>query len=176
MCKKNNIRNALLRFAGNIRRLSSPAIHCATKMTEVAQVAAVVGHDVDDVTNESELNTSDAENKEEDGAEVDGDDAEAEEGSEDASRPEDKEPLNADGEESNQADESRVNGVNHEENSEALSGGEQDTETKEDEDADAREGLSISDLQLKKEVSEEMKADQWWDPSLVDRGLPRPCG
>nr|XP_040039217.1 nexilin isoform X1 [Gasterosteus aculeatus aculeatus] len=120
-------------------------------MTEVAQVAAVVGHDVDDVTNESELNTSDAENKEEDGAEVDGDDAEAEDGSEDASRPEDKEPLNADGEESNQADESRVNGVNHEENSEALSGGEQDTETKEDEDADAREGLSISDLQLKKE-------------------------
>ncbi|XP_031720069.1 nexilin isoform X2 [Anarrhichthys ocellatus] len=133
-------------------------------MTEVAQVAAVVAHDIDDVTNDSELNMSDAENKEddttheEDDVAVDEDNA-AEEKNEETSQIEDKEPCHINDEESNETDKTRMNGVNHKENtadeenesSEAVNGVEQDTETKEDADPDTHKDQSISDVTLKKE-------------------------
>ncbi|XP_068563484.1 nexilin isoform X2 [Cebidichthys violaceus] len=133
-------------------------------MTEVAQVAAVVAHDIDDVTNESELNMSDAENKEDDATHeeddlaVDEDNA-AEEKKEETSQIEDKEPCNINDEESNETDKTRMNGVNHKENtaneknesSEAVNGVEQGTETKKDADPDTHKDQHISDLTLKKE-------------------------
>ncbi|XP_037626329.1 nexilin isoform X2 [Sebastes umbrosus] len=131
-------------------------------MTEVAQVAAVVAHDMDDVTN-----MSDAENKEddttheEDDVAVDEDDA-AEEKSVETSQVEDEESRHMDEGESNETEKkTRVNGVDHEEDddskmksSETVNGVKQDTETKEDEELDTNEDQSMSnmsDMALKKE-------------------------
>ncbi|KAK9519344.1 hypothetical protein VZT92_022080 [Zoarces viviparus] len=125
-------------------------------MTEVAQVAAVVAHDTDDVTNDSELNVSDAENEEDDTTHEEDDVALDEDN---AAEEQDKEPCHINDEESNETDKTRMNGVNHKDNtadeenesSEAVDGVEQDTETKEDADPDTHKDQSISEVALKKE-------------------------
>ncbi|XP_051233421.1 nexilin isoform X3 [Dicentrarchus labrax] len=122
-------------------------------MTEVAQVAAVVAHDMDDVTNEDEHNVSDAENKEDDMTHeedvVNEDDA-AEEKSEETSHMEDKKICSGNDEET---DKGHMNGVEHKEEddrSDAVNGVEQDGVTKEDAQPDTNEDQDISDLALKK--------------------------
>lgn len=126
--------------------------HCGANMTEVAQVAAVVAHDMDDVTNEDEHSMSDAENKENDKTH------EEDDVNEDSAEEEESEKTSPKEDESEETDKTRMNGVGHKENdtanekdekSEAVNGVAQDTETKEDQ--------SISDLAFKKEVSEEFK-------------------
>ncbi|KAK5869886.1 hypothetical protein PBY51_024569 [Eleginops maclovinus] len=134
-------------------------------MTEVAQFAAVDGHDMDDVTTESELNMSDAENKEadatleEDDVVVDEEDT-AEEKNEETSLTEEKEHCNVTDEEINETDKTHINGVDLKENStaeekedssEAVNGVKQDTETKEDAESDTNEDLTTSELDLKKQ-------------------------
>ncbi|XP_074491366.1 nexilin isoform X2 [Sebastes fasciatus] len=132
-------------------------------MTEVAQVAAIVALDMDDVTN-----MSDAENKEEDTTHeeddvaVDEEDDAAEEKSVETSHVEDEESRHMDEGESNETEKkTRMNGVDHEEeddskmkSSETVNGVKQDTETKEDEELDTNEDQSMSDMSdmaLKKE-------------------------
>lgn len=137
--------------------------HCGKNMTEVAQVAAVVAQDIDDFANEDEHNISDAEHKEDDMTheEEDDEDKEVEEKSEETSRVEDKEPRHANDEGSNETDETHVNGVEHkddtanekEEGSDTVNGVAQDGKTMEDEEPDANEDQTISDLALKKKVS-----------------------
>ncbi|XP_010793301.1 nexilin isoform X1 [Notothenia coriiceps] len=114
-------------------------------MTEVAQFAAVEGHDMDDVINESELNTSDAENKEADTTHEEDDlvvdeeavgdedvvvdeeavgdedavgdkDGASEEKNEETSLTEEKEHDNMNDEEINETDKTHINGVDHNEN------------------------------------------------------------
>lgn len=142
-------------------------------MTEVAQIAAVVAHDMDDATNESELNISDAENKEdhttheEDDVVVDEQDDDAAEEKSETSHIENKAPYHKNEEESIETDnKTHMNGVDHKEKdtadeknkrSEDVNGEEQDTETKEDAEPDTNKDQIISDLALKKEVSEEFK-------------------
>ncbi|XP_010730745.3 nexilin isoform X2 [Larimichthys crocea] len=115
-------------------------------MTEVAQVAAVVAHDMDDVTNEDEHSMSDAENKENDKTH------EEDDVNEDSAEEEESEKTSPKEDESEETDKTRMNGVGHKRNdtanekdekSEAVNGVAQDTETKEDQ--------SISDLAFKKE-------------------------
>lgn len=119
--------------------------HRGTDMTEVAQVAAVVAHDMDDVTNESELNMSDAENQEDD-AVVDQD--------QETSHIDD-----ADGEASNKTNKTHKENTadDKKKRSEAVNGVAKNTETKEDAKDDADEDHNISDVALKKEVSEEFR-------------------
>ncbi|GLD50107.1 nexilin-like protein [Lates japonicus] len=122
-------------------------------MTEVAQVADVVAHNMDDVTSENEHSLSDAENKEDDTA-VDKDDV-AEEKSEKTSRKEEKND-----EESNETDMPHVNGVEHKDNntanekkerSEAVNGVAEDGETKKHPHPDTNEEQNMSDVALKKD-------------------------
>ncbi|XP_031163236.1 nexilin isoform X2 [Sander lucioperca] len=136
-------------------------------MTEVAQIAAVVAHDMDDATNESELNISDAENKEdhttheEDDVVVDEQDDDAAEEKSETSHIENKAPYHKNEEESIETDnKTHMNGVDHKEKdtadeknkrSEDVNGEEQDTETKEDAEPDTNKDQIISDLALKKE-------------------------
>lgn len=135
-------------------------------MTEVAQVAAVVAHDMDDVTNESELNMSDKEEdttQDEDDVAVDN--AAEEKSQKKTSQTKDKESFDMNDEEGGETDKTHVNGVNHKENTadekngrpEAVDGEEEDTETKEDADNDINEDQSMSEVMLRKEVSEETK-------------------
>ncbi|XP_068447289.1 nexilin isoform X2 [Clinocottus analis] len=154
-------------------------------MTEVAQVAAVVAHDMDDVTNESELNMSDVENKdedttqEEDDVAVDEDNAD-EEKSEKTSQREDKELCDMNDEESSETDKTRVNGVNLEENaadeknksSEAVTGAVVDTQTKEDAGDDRTEDQGVSELALKKErlLRSRKQVARSYVPKLKDKG------
>lgn len=131
--------------------------HCGTNMTEVAQVAAVVAHDMDNVTNENEHSTSDAENKddnvtqEEDDVAVNEDD-DAEETSEKSPQKEDEEPCHTNDDESNETDKPRVNGVEHEENEKKVVA--QDGEKKDDAQPDTNEEQNVTDVILKKEVRE----------------------
>ncbi|XP_044056170.1 nexilin isoform X2 [Siniperca chuatsi] len=126
-------------------------------MTEVAQVAAVVARDMNDVKNEDEHNMSDAENKEDDV--VVNEDNAAEEKSEKTSHTDEK-PCHMDDEASSETDKTHVNGVEHKENdiadeknerSEAVNGLAQDTEKKEDDHPDTNKDQNISDVTLKKE-------------------------
>ncbi|AWP10921.1 putative nexilin [Scophthalmus maximus] len=123
-------------------------------MTEVAQVAAVVAHDMDNVTNENEHSTSDAENKddnvtqEEDDVAVNEDD-DAEETSEKSPQKEDEEPCHTNDDESNETDKPRVNGVEHEENEKKVVA--QDGEKKDDAQPDTNEEQNVTDVILKKE-------------------------
>ncbi|XP_070817256.1 nexilin isoform X2 [Chaetodon trifascialis] len=119
-------------------------------MTEVAQVAAVVAHDMDDVTNEDENNMSDAENK--------GDDVNEE--SEETSRTEDEKLCHVNDDASKETEKTCMNGVRYKESkhkededegSEAVNGVAQDAETKGDAKPDTNEDENISDLTLKKE-------------------------
>ncbi|KAM9357556.1 nexilin isoform 2-T2 [Symphorus nematophorus] len=127
-------------------------------MTEVAQVGAIVAHDMEDVFNEEEQNMSDAENKEDDV--IHQEDA-AEDKSEKMSNMEDKKPSDMNDEASNETDKTHMNGVEHKENnsenetkderSEAVNGVAQDGKTKTDEQPDTNEDQNTSDLALKKE-------------------------
>uniref|UniRef100_A0A4W6FF80 Nexilin (F actin binding protein) n=1 Tax=Lates calcarifer TaxID=8187 RepID=A0A4W6FF80_LATCA len=122
-------------------------------MTEVAQVADVVAHNMDDVTSENEHSLSDAENKEDDTA-VDKDDV-PEEKSEKTSCKEEKND-----EESNETGVPHVNGVEHKDNntanekkerSKAVNGVTEDGETKKHPHPDTNEEQNISDVALKKD-------------------------
>ncbi|XP_034438474.1 nexilin isoform X2 [Hippoglossus hippoglossus] len=129
-------------------------------MTEVAQVAAVVAHDMDDVTNENEHSMSDAENKEddvtheeeeEDVAVDEGDDIEKK--SEETSQEEDKKTGHTDDEDGTETDKPHVNGVEHKEKDtdDKTNGEATDDEEKEDAQSDTNEGQKMSELALKKE-------------------------
>lgn len=130
-------------------------------MTEVAQVAAVVAHDMGDVTNEEEHNMSDAEIKEDDTPSKEDDVKEeeaVEEKSENASHLDDEKPSHTNDEANHENDKTQVNGVEHKEedtaaqkdkSSEAVNGVGQDTEMKE-EHADSNDEQILSDLALKK--------------------------
>ncbi|TNN89366.1 Nexilin [Liparis tanakae] len=150
-------------------------------MTEVAQVAAVVAHDMDDVPNESELNMSDKEEdttQEEDDVAVDN--AAEEKCLKKTSQTEDKEPCDMNDEEGGETDKTHVNGVNHEENTsdeknespEAVDGEEEDTETKEDADDDINEDQSMSEVTLRKErlLRSRKLVARSYVPKLKDKG------
>ncbi|KAM8745646.1 nexilin isoform 2-T2 [Acanthopagrus schlegelii] len=128
-------------------------------MTEVAQVVAVVAQDINDFANEDEHNISDAENKEDDVThEEENVNNKVEEKSEKTSRVEDEKPRHVNDEGSNETDETHVNGVQHKddtahekkERSDSVNGVAQDGTTMEDEEPDANEDQTISDLALKK--------------------------
>lgn len=117
--------------------------HCGTNMTEVAQVAAVVAHNVDDVTNENERE-GDFEDKTK----------------EKKSHREDKKLKKND-----KGSKTQVNSVEHKEKntahkkkdgSDVVNGLAQATE-KEHAEPDTQENQNISDLALKKEVSQKFK-------------------
>ncbi len=125
-------------------------------MTEVAQVAAVVAHDVDKVTNEDEHTTSDAENQNDD--ETHEKDDAAEKKNKKTSHMEDEKSFQENDKASVKTDETHINGVEHKDGiSEAVNGVAQDTETKEAAQPDTNEDQHISDLAIKKEVSEEFQ-------------------
>lgn len=137
-------------------------------MTEVAQVAAVVDHDMDDVTSEDEHNMSDAENKEEDITyeedDVHENNASEEKNEKTRKRMEEGKPCCVNDEASNKTEKTHRNGVKQKENdnesderSEAVNGVAQDAETKEDAQPNTNEDQNISDVSLKKEASEEFK-------------------
>lgn len=117
----------LLCFAGSIS--TKPVCHCGTNMTEVAQVAAGVAHDMDDITNEDEHNMSDAENRDDDVTD-ENDENEAP-----------KEPCRTNDEAGGKR---RTNGVTHK----AVNGIAEDAKTNADEEQNS------SDLAFKKEVSD----------------------
>ncbi|XP_038571760.1 nexilin isoform X2 [Micropterus salmoides] len=102
-------------------------------MTEVAQAAAVVARDMDDVTNEDEHNMSDAETKEDDVA---------------VSEDESEKTSHVDDKASSETDKTHMNGVKHKEE---VNGVAQDTEKQEDEQPGTNEDQNISDVTLKKE-------------------------
>ncbi|XP_040897022.1 nexilin isoform X2 [Toxotes jaculatrix] len=134
-------------------------------MMEVAQVAAVVAHDADDVTNENEHSMSDAENKEDDmthkGDKVAvNEEDDTKERKEKTSHKEDKRPCHMSDEENNENDTPHVNGVEHKgndtankenERSEAVNGVTQGKQNEEDAQPDTTEDQNASDLALKKE-------------------------
>lgn len=132
--------------------------HCGANMTEVAQVAAAVAHNMDDVTNE---NVCDLTHGKDDEA-INEDDT-AEKKTEKTSHREDKKHCKKN-DKGSKADKTHVNGVEHKEKhtdkkndgSEAVNGEEQDTE-KEGAESDTNEDQNISDLAMKKEVSQKFK-------------------
>ncbi|CAB1444713.1 unnamed protein product [Pleuronectes platessa] len=133
-------------------------------MTEVAQVAVAVAHDMDDVTNENELSMGDAENKEDDVThEEDGDEEEedvaldegddTEKKSEETSQEEDKKACHTNDEDGTETDKPHVNGVEHKEKDtdDKTNGEATDDEEKEDAHSDTNEDRNMSELALKKE-------------------------
>lgn len=128
----------LLCFAGSIS--TKPVCHCGTNMTEVAQVAAGVAHDMDDITNEDEYNMSDAENRDDDVT----DENDENEAPKESCRTNDE-----------AGGKRRTNGVTHKDpvskkdrRSKAVNGIAEDAKTNADEEQNS------SDLALKKEVSD----------------------
>nr|XP_046248186.1 nexilin isoform X2 [Scatophagus argus] len=125
-------------------------------MTEVAQVAAVEAHDMDDVTNEDEHSMSDAENKEDDITHKE-EDLDKDNAAEEKNKMrEDEKPCHKNDAKSNKTDETHINGVedkesSKEQRSEAVNGVPQDTETNKDAQSNPNEDQNISDLVLKKE-------------------------
>uniref|UniRef100_A0A7N6AWV6 Nexilin n=1 Tax=Anabas testudineus TaxID=64144 RepID=A0A7N6AWV6_ANATE len=118
-------------------------------MAEVAQVAAAVAHNMDDVTDE---NVPDVAHEEDDVATNEGDAAERK--TEKRSRSVDKKHLEK------KDDKTHVNGVEHKDKStasktsdesEAVNGVAQDTEKEHEEEDDTNEDQNISDLKIKKE-------------------------
>lgn len=117
---------------------------CGTNMTEVAQVAAAVALDKDDVTDENEHNMTCQDNDM------------AEETKEKASHTDDNKPCQMN--DASSKTDNAVNGVEHKESEankendrpEAVNGVEQDTENTQ---TDPNEDQNISDLMFKKEVS-----------------------
>lgn len=127
-------------------------------MTEVAQVAAVVAHDnMDNITNEDEHTVSDEENHEDDKTHEEDDVNE-----DDAA--EEKSDMKSNTKERNETEKTEMNGVKHEENnnekdggSEAVNGIEKDADEKQKEQPDTSEDQNISDVAMKKEVSDKFK-------------------
>lgn len=122
-------------------------------MTEVAQVAAGVDHDMDGITNEDEHNMSDAENKDDDVTHEKDENNASEEKHENMSHMEEEEPCCMNDEASSKTDKRSANGVTHkdtvpeeDERSKAVNGVAQDAKT------NANEEQNISDVTLKKEV------------------------
>lgn len=119
-------------------------------MTEVAQVAAVVDHDMDDVTNEDEHCVSDGENKENDFPNVK-EGGEEDDGSKEKTVHDD---------ESIKTGTTQRNSVKEEKDkaSKAVNGVTKKTETKQKTQPDTNEDSNMSDLALKKEASDEFMA------------------
>ncbi|XP_019936548.2 nexilin isoform X3 [Paralichthys olivaceus] len=126
-------------------------------MTEVAQVAAVVAHDMDNVTNENEHSISDAENKEDDVTHEEeeedvaiNEDDDTEKKSEGTSQEEDKKPHHTN---DTETDKPQVNGVEHKEkdSDDKTNGEAMDGEEREDAQSDTNEDQNMSDLALKRE-------------------------
>ncbi|XP_028260039.1 nexilin isoform X2 [Parambassis ranga] len=124
-------------------------------MTEVAQVVAVVGHDIEDVMNEDEHDMSGTENNDDEDVTV----KDPEESAEKMSHEVNEETCPTNDTTSDETDSGQVNGVEHKTNgtmdeehikSEAVNGV---TEKKEEDTQleDKNEDLNISDVALKKE-------------------------
>lgn len=118
-------------------------------MTEVAQVAAVIDQDMDD------LAVSDGENKENEIMNVEKDPAEKEEGSEEETE---KTPQTVDEDGSNQTETTQTNGVKEESDEKkddtpkAVNGVAKDEETKQDTQPETNEDSNMSEFALKKEA------------------------
>lgn len=114
-------------------------------MTEVAQVAAVVDDDMDDVTNEDEHCVSDGENKENDVPNAK-EDADEDDGSKEKTV--------------HKTDTTQRNGVKEEKDkaSKAVNGVTKKTETEQKMQPNTNEDSNMSDLALKKEASDEFMA------------------
>lgn len=121
--------------------------HRSINMTEVAQVAAVVDHDMDDVTNEDEHCVSDGENKENDVPNAK-EDADEDDGSKEKTVHDD---------ESIKTDTAQKNVVKDEKDKapKAVNGVTKKTETEQKTQPNTNEDSDISDLALKKEASDE---------------------
>lgn len=124
-------------------------------MTEVAQVAVAGAHNMDDITNENVCDMTHGKDDEE----INENDA-----AEKTSHREDKKHCQQN-DSGSKTDETHVNGVEHKEKntanknkdgSEAVNGEEEDTE-KEEAEPDTNEDQNISDLAMKKEVSQKFK-------------------
>lgn len=117
-------------------------------MTEVAQVAAVIDHDMDDLV------VSDEENKENEIMKEKEDHAEKE-GSEEETE---KTPHTVDEDGSNQTETTQTNGVNEESDEKkdqtpkAVNGVEKDAETKQETQPETNEDSNMSEFALKKEA------------------------
>lgn len=120
-------------------------------MTEVAQVAAAVAHNVDDVANENEFDVT---HRKDDKA-INEDDTEK------TSHTEDKKQCE-NNDKGSKTDETHMNGVEHKdrnadnkknEGSEAVNGEEEDTDNEQAE-PDTNEDQNLSDLAMKKQVSQ----------------------
>lgn len=117
-------------------------------MTEVAQVVAVIDHDMDD------LAVSDGENKENETINVKEDHAEKE-GSEEETE---KTPHTVDDDGSNHTETTQTNGVKEESDErkdqtpKAVNGVAKDTEEKQDSQPETNEDLNMSEFDLKKEA------------------------
>lgn len=157
-------------------------------MTEVAQVAAAVAHDMDSFGKEKEHNMSDAENKEDDvtheeedvaadegDAAVDKEDA-AEEESEKTSHTEDEKPCKKTDEASVKADKTCVNGVEHKEDdkvnygknekSEAVNGVAENTKNNEEDNEENNEEDNEED-------NEEEEPDTITDQNISELALKK---
>lgn len=130
-------------------------------MTEVAQVAAIAGHDMEDVVNEDEHDMSGTENKDDEDVTV----QDPEDSAEKMSHEVKEESCPTNDTTSDETDKAQVNGVEHKTNgtmdedhiqSEAVNGV---TEKKEEDTQleDKNEDLNISDVALKKEVRQKME-------------------
>ncbi|KAF7668350.1 hypothetical protein LDENG_00020520 [Lucifuga dentata] len=137
-------------------------------MTEVAQVTAVVAHDINDFANENEENTSDMENQEDDMANEEDDvilneDEVAKKECVEASHTEDKNTSNMNNEASNETDKTQVNGMKHKEKdtaiekkkeTQAVNGITADTKKDDpplDTNQDPNQDQNVSDVTMKKE-------------------------
>lgn len=130
-------------------------------MTEVAQLATVIDHDMDDLTasdgenKENEL-TNEEEEEEEDQAEE-----EVSEGSEEKTE---KTPHTIDGDGNSQTKTTQTNGVKEDSDEkkdmtpEAVNGVAKDTQTKQDTQTETNEDSNMSEFDLKKEVHKVLMA------------------
>lgn len=120
-------------------------------MTEVAQVAAVIDHDMDD------LSASDGENKENEVMNEEEDHAEEEE-PEALEEETEKTPHTVDEDGSNQTETTQTNGVNEESHvkkdptPKAVNGVAKDAEAKQDTQPETNEDSNVSEFALKKEA------------------------
>lgn len=133
--------------------------HCDPNMTEVAQVAAVVDHDMDNGMNEDEHSMSDAENKDDDMTyereDVNENNA-CEEKSEKLSHKEEDKACSVKDKAINKTEKTHTENVKQKENDkrERDESVAQDAEKK-DAQPNTNEEQDMSDLSLKKEASEE---------------------
>lgn len=145
------------------------ACHRSINMTEVAQVAAVADHDMDDVTNEDEHCVSDGENKENDVPSAK-EDADEDDGSKEKTLHDD-ESIKTDTRQRNDAKEEKDKA------SKAVNGVTKKTKTEQKTQPDTNEDSNISDLALKKEASDEFMAisDKIWRICALHRNCFTCC-